>query len=78
MAVFLLKTKQWLSYQPPACSGIFQDVPCPGEFAVNWIEELYQEGITNGCSANPPLYCPDRANTRAQMAVFLVKAFHLQ
>ncbi|MGH9364447.1 MAG: hypothetical protein ACRD1B_04165, partial [Thermoanaerobaculia bacterium] len=60
-------------------SGIFQDVACmpTPAFAVDWIERLSVEGVTGGCSASPPLYCPDDANTRAQMAVFLVTAFNL-
>ena len=43
-----------------------------------WIEELYHRQITAGCNANPLLYCPDRTNTRAQMAVFLVKDWGLR
>ena len=80
MAVFLLKAEHGPSYTPPACSGtgIFADVPCPGGFAVNWIEQLYAEGVTGGCSSIPLLYCPDNANTRGQMAVFLAKTFNLQ
>jgi hypothetical protein len=78
MAVFLLKAEHGASYQPPACTGIFTDVACPGGFAVNWIEQLYREGITAGCSASPPLFCPDAQVTRAEMAVFLVRTFKLQ
>jgi hypothetical protein len=77
MAAFLLKTEHGLGYTPPACSGIFGDVACPSLFA-DWIEQLYAESVTGGCSANPLLYCPDAANTRGQMAVFLVKTFGLQ
>jgi hypothetical protein len=72
MAVFLLKSKLGSAYTPRSCfPGIFQDVPCPSPFA-DWIQELYQAGITGGCG--PGLYCPDAAVTRAQMAVFLLKA----
>jgi hypothetical protein len=38
-----------------------------------WIAELYNLGLTAGCSEDPPLYCPEMAVTRAQMAVFAVK-----
>jgi hypothetical protein len=67
-------------YTPPACNppGIFSDVACPGGFAVDWIEQLYTEGVTGGCSPSPLLYCPDSPNTRGQMAVFLTKTFGLQ
>ena len=76
MAVFLLKAEHGPSYTPPVCHGIFADVPCPGGFAVNWIEQLSTEGITGGCGGGN--YCPDNPNTRAQMAVFLSKTFNLQ
>jgi hypothetical protein len=77
MAVLLLKTAHGFGYVPPSCSGIFEDVPCPGPFS-DWIEELYVEGITGGCQTNPLLYCPDTVVSRGQMAVFLVKTFSLQ
>jgi IPT/TIG domain-containing protein/S-layer family protein len=78
MAVFLLKTEHGSTYSPPACAGVFDDVPCPGAPAVEFIEQLAAEQITGGCSASPPLYCPDGTSTRGQMAVFITKTFHLQ
>ncbi len=78
MAVFLLKTKYGSTYVPPACTGVFDDVPCPGGAAVDFIERLAAEQITGGCQASPPLYCPDNSSTRGQMAVFIVKTFSLQ
>jgi hypothetical protein len=75
MAVFLLKAEHGSSYLPPACAGVFGDVPCPSPFA-NWIEQLYAEGVTGGCGGGD--YCPSSVVTRGQMAVFLVKTFHLQ
>ena len=79
MAVFLLKTREGASYDPPDCTGIFADVPCtPGTGFSDWIEELYTRQITGGCSTNPLSYCPDNPNNRGQMAVFLSKTFSLQ
>ena len=78
MAVFLLKTKYGSTYVPPACTGVFDDVACPGAPAVDFIERLAAEQITGGCQASPPLYCPDNFRTRGQMAVFSTKAFNLQ
>jgi hypothetical protein len=75
MAVFLLKAKYGGGHSPPACSGVFNDVPCPGGFAVDWIEELAAEGITAGCGGGN--FCPDASSTRGQMAVFLSKTFLL-
>jgi uncharacterized repeat protein (TIGR03803 family) len=76
MAVFLLKTEHGSAYVPPDCTGLFDDVPCPGAFT-NWVEQLYNESVTGGCQTNPLLYCPGSSVTRGQMAVFLVKTFNL-
>ncbi len=80
MAVFLLKTRNGLSYASPTCTGLFDDVECQPApaFAVDWIEQLYNEGITEGCGTSPLIYCPASPATRGQMAVFLVKTFNLQ
>ena len=42
-----------------------------------YVERLAELGVTSGCSAEPLLFCPDSAVTRAQMASFLVRAFGL-
>jgi uncharacterized repeat protein (TIGR03803 family) len=73
MAVLLLKSEHGSGYVPPPCVGLFGDVPCPGSFT-DWIEQLYNEGITGGCGGGN--YCPNAPVTRAQMAVFLLKAEH--
>ena len=73
MAVFLLKSKHGSDFVPPACSGIFSDVPCPSLFA-DWIEELAAEGIAAGCGSGN--YCPGGPVTRAHMSAFLLKAKH--
>ncbi len=75
MAIFLLRGEHGSAYAPPAATGtIFTDVPV-GSFAADWIEQLYNEGITGGCGGG--LYCPDSNVLRDQMAVFLVKTFNL-
>ena len=73
MAVFILKSEHGSGYLPPACAGVFPDVPCPSPFA-DWIEQLAAEGITGGCGGGN--YCPGNPVTRQQMAVFLLKAEH--
>ena len=75
MAVFLLKTQHGSLYTPPACTGVFSDVPCPSQFA-NWIVQLFHENVTGGCGSG--MYCPNNPVNRGQMAVFLVKAFGLE
>lgn len=78
MAVLLLKTIEGSAYVPPACSGLFEDVPCtPGVGFADSIEELARRGITGGCSTTPSLYCPTAPNTRGQMAAFLTRTFGL-
>ena len=76
MAVFLLKAKYGAGYSPPpvGSSTGFNDVPTT-QWAAAWIEQLSAEGITGGCGASN--YCPNDPVTRAQMAVFLVRAFNL-
>jgi Tol biopolymer transport system component len=77
MAVFLLKTSLGSAYAPPDCTGaVFADVPCSGGAFDPWIEDLAGRGITGGCGGGN--YCPGNANTRGQMAVFLVKTFGLK
>ncbi len=73
MAVFLLKAKNGLCYQPPACTGVFPDVDCASPFS-KWIEALAAAGITSGCGSGN--YCPLAAVTRQQMSVFLLKSRH--
>ena len=74
MSVFLLKTLLGSGYVPPTPVGIFADVPL-GSFAVDWIEDIYNRGITAGCASNPLRYCPDADVPREQMATFLVRTF---
>jgi hypothetical protein len=73
MAVFLLRAKHGPDYFPPpvGASTGFADVPTT-YWAGAWIKQLAAEGITGGCSAGN--YCPLSAVTRAQMAVFLLRA----
>jgi hypothetical protein len=72
MAVFLLKASHGSSFVPEPCTGLFTDVACPGGFAVDWIEQLSNEGITGGCGGTN--FCPNNPVRRDQMAVFLLKA----
>jgi hypothetical protein len=75
MAIFLLRGEHGSSYAPPVATGtVFGDVPL-GSFADAWIEQLAAEGVTSGCGGGN--YCPDANVTRAEMAVFLVRAFSL-
>jgi hypothetical protein len=74
MAVLLLRGLHGASFVPPPATGVFSDVPSSDPLAA-WIEQLAEEGITMGCGGSN--YCPTRANTRGEMAVFLARAFNL-
>ncbi|MDH3638961.1 MAG: S-layer homology domain-containing protein, partial [Gammaproteobacteria bacterium] len=76
MAIFLLRGIAGQDFSPdPAQGNVFNDVST-SSFAASWIEEFKTRQVTGGCSANPPLYCPDDPITRTQMAVFLLKVIH--
>ncbi len=49
----------------------FLDVPTT-HFAAAYIQAVFDAGVTAGCGAR--LFCPDSPTSRAQMAVFLLKA----
>jgi len=82
MAVFILRAlhANELPYTPspdPSVVGAFADVPVQTkEWMQAWIEEFYELGITSGCAVNPLGYCPEREVTRAEMAVFILRALH--
>lgn len=65
-----------LAVSPAPATATFNDVPTTHPF-FKFIEALKASGITGGCSAAPPLYCPDSPVTRGQMAVFLSIALGL-
>jgi hypothetical protein len=45
------------------------DAGCPG------VHYIYSQAVTTGCA--PGKYCPNDLTPRWQMAIFLVRAFHL-
>ena len=54
----------------------FQDVQ-PSSPYFDYVSLMQSFNITAGCSVTPPLYCPDTAVTRGQMAVFIVAALDI-
>ena len=71
MAAFLVRALRL----PDAPSRGFADTS--GNFAEDNIDALAAAGITAGCAADPPRYCPGQPVTRAQMATFLARALGL-
>ena len=61
---------------PAPGTARYTDVPTTHAF-FQYVEALAAAGITSGCSASPPQFCPDAPVTRGQMAVFLAKALGL-
>jgi S-layer family protein len=66
--------RQSISYSP--ANPTFSDVAATHPF-YRYIEALVASGITAGCAASPPQYCPDAPLTRGQMAVFLARGLGL-
>jgi hypothetical protein len=75
MAVFLERGIHGATYSPPAVGAGtgFGDVP-PSYWSAAFIKQLAAERITTGCGNSS--YCPGQPVTRAQMAVFLLRAKH--
>ncbi|MGV8040080.1 MAG: choice-of-anchor J domain-containing protein [Thermoanaerobaculaceae bacterium] len=73
MAVFLVRGVHGPLYKPPMAIGIFPDVT-PDHWAADYIEQLLADEITTGCGGG--MFCPERPTTRAEMAVFIVRAVH--
>ncbi len=77
IAPFLVRVRHGGSFTPPAVSSLsFADVP-PDFWAAPWIEQLFRDGISNGCSASPRQYCPSNNVSRAEAAAFVAKTFSL-
>lgn len=72
MAAFLLRALG-LDDTTASFTGYFSDVP-PTDWYADLAERLYLEGITSGCGTDPLRYCPEDPVTRAEMAVFIIRA----
>ncbi len=73
MAVFLLKAMNGPAYTPPVATKFsFSDIE--GHWAADWIEALKETGLTSGYPDGT--YQPDSPISRAEMAVFLLKAIN--
>ena len=71
MAVYIERGIHGGSYIPPVVPLTFADTAGSYQY---WIEALKADGITGGCGgAN---FCPNANITRAQMAIFLLRAKH--
>jgi hypothetical protein len=57
---------------PAPSTPTFGDVS-PAYWGYGWIESLYSDGFTAGCSTSPRLYCPLQQHTRAEGSVFFLR-----
>jgi hypothetical protein len=73
MAPFLTRVVKGPEYAPGAAVGVFSDVD-PSHWSARWIEQIYADGITQGCGVSPLRYCPFEDVSRADMAIFLLRA----
>jgi hypothetical protein len=75
LAVFIIRGSKGPDFVPPPATGIFADVPVSHPDAA-YIEQLYNDGLTGGCSTNPLQFCPSNNVSRAEMATFLLRISH--
>ena len=75
MAVFLERAMRGSGFVPAVATGIFSDVE-PGFWAAGYIEQFFLDGITSGCGLVPLRFCPTNTLSRAEMAIFLLRAKH--
>lgn len=75
MAAFIDRAKG--QAELPSGTPTFADVPAD-YWAYGWIERFFTLGVTTGCGTDDngnTVYCPDRGVTRAEMAVFIIRAY---
>lgn len=73
MAVFIVRSIYGSDNFPYSLTPVFADVPANNTY-FPWIQALYALGITTGCSTTPLDYCPNNPVTRAEMAIFIIRA----
>ena len=76
-AVFGLRMKYGVNYQPPAASGtVFADLSDVNFWGTPWAEKAYAEGLLPACgtSGGKPLFCPSNLVSRGFGASIIIKA----
>ena len=76
-AVFALRMKYGVNYQPPAATGmVFADLTDVNFWGIKWAEQAYAEGLLPACgtSGGKPLFCPDNLVSRGFGASIIVNA----
>ena len=78
MAVTMVRAMYGPDYAPPPAVGIFADVEISDtSTTADYIEQLYNDGVVNGCGTAPMRYCPNDLVNRAAMSKYLVNGFSI-
>ena len=75
MAAFIVRAKGQAELRP--ATPTFADVPS-SYWAFGQIERFLSLGVTTGCGEDEQgrrVYCPERGVTRAEIAVFIIRAY---
>jgi hypothetical protein len=73
-AVFVMRGVFGTDFEPPQpTEQIFHDVDISTHWGADWIDAMYREGLTAGCSTEQLAYCPTRLNTIAEGCTFMLK-----
>jgi hypothetical protein len=83
MAIFMIRARLMLQGAAfiTSATPYFADVPTDVEgngMPFPFIQQAYEEHVTNGCGTSPLVYCPDELVTRGQMASFIMRALFNQ
>jgi hypothetical protein len=72
-AVFVVRGWNGSDFTPPEpVKQIFEDEPL-SSWSAKWSAQLWQDGFTKGCSADPLLFCPENLHNQAEAAVFFLR-----
>jgi len=82
IAVFGLRLKYGMSYQPPLATGtLFADMKDPGFWATSWAEQAYLDGLIPACGTDlatgKPKFCPNALVDRGFGSYVIVTAKNL-
>ena len=80
VAVFGLRLKYGMAYQPPPATGtLFADMTDLSFWGISWAEQAYLDGLIPACgtSGGKPMFCPNTLVTRGFGAYVIVKAKNL-
>lgn len=72
-SVFFLRVMYGSEYEPPASSGIFEDVDIDDWYA-GWVEAAYNQNLLPACETDPLQFCPEELIDRAWAAYMMVQA----